>query len=48
LSSVTDLSTQNLAFTLGIDDYLCKPIVAIDLANRILNRLQRVQAWSQS
>lgn len=48
LSIVTDLNTQNLAFGVGADDYLCKPIVASDLANRIHNRLQRVRAYSNS
>lgn len=46
LSVMTDLNTQNLAFGVGADDYLCKPIVGSDLANRIHNRLQRVRAYS--
>ncbi|MFN6569315.1 response regulator [Dendronalium sp. ChiSLP03b] len=46
LSVLTDAKTQNQAFTLGADDYLCKPIMGVDLANRILNRLQRVRAWA--
>lgn len=44
LSVLSDRVTQNQAFTVGADDYLCKPVVGIDLANRILNRLQRVRA----
>lgn len=48
LSVLTDAKTQNQAFTLGADDYLCKPIMGVDLANRILNRLQRVRAWASS
>ena len=44
LSVLSDRVTQNQAFTIGADDYLCKPVVGIDLANRILNRLQRVRA----
>ncbi|PSB23933.1 response regulator [Stenomitos frigidus] len=44
LSVLNDRVTQNQAFTVGADDYLCKPIVGIDLANRILNRLQRIRA----
>ena len=44
LSVLSDRGTQNQAFTIGADDYLCKPVVGIDLANRILNRLQRVRA----
>ncbi|MFM7888979.1 MAG: response regulator [Pseudanabaena sp.] len=45
LSVLTDANTQNLAFGVGADDYLCKPIVGIDLANRIHNRLQRVRDY---
>ena len=45
LSVMTDVNTQNLAFSVGADDYLCKPIVGIDLASRIHNRLQRVKAY---
>ncbi|PZO43401.1 MAG: protein RcaC [Pseudanabaena frigida] len=45
LSVMTDANTQNLAFGVGADDYLCKPVVGIDLANRINNRLQRVRAY---
>ena len=44
LSSVSDTDTQNLAFSVGADDYLCKPIASIDLANRIRSRLQRISA----
>jgi DNA-binding response OmpR family regulator/HPt (histidine-containing phosphotransfer) domain-containing protein len=46
LSGITDQSTQNHAFTLGADDYLCKPVAGVDLANRILNRLRRARAWA--
>jgi DNA-binding response OmpR family regulator len=46
LSKLTDQTTQNHAFTLGADDYLCKPVTGVDLANRIHNRLQRVRAWA--
>jgi len=45
LSVITDPNTQNLAFSVGADDYLYKPVVGVDLANRILNRLQRVSTW---
>ncbi|MEE3717415.1 response regulator [Tumidithrix elongata RA019] len=48
LSIMTDMNTQNLAFSAGADDYLCKPVVGKDLANRILNRLKRVSAWVES
>jgi DNA-binding response OmpR family regulator len=46
LSGLSDTTTQNYAFSLGADDYLCKPVRGTDLANRILNRLQRVRAWA--
>ena len=44
LSVLSDRVTQNQAFTIGADDFLCKPVLGLDLANRILNRLQRVKA----
>ena len=47
LSAVSDRHTQNLAFSVGADDYLCKPITGIDLANRIRNRLQRISVYRQ-
>jgi DNA-binding response OmpR family regulator len=28
-------------FAIGADDYISKPVIASELANRILNRLQR-------
>ncbi|WGV26576.1 response regulator [Halotia branconii] len=46
LSMLTDAKTQNQAFNVGADDYLCKPVNAVDLANRILNRLQRMRSWA--
>ncbi|VEP12669.1 Protein RcaC [Hyella patelloides LEGE 07179] len=36
-----DEKTQHQAFAAGADDYICKPIIGSELANRILNRLQR-------
>lgn len=36
-----DEKTQHQAFAIGADDYLCKPIIGSELANRILNRLRR-------
>lgn len=45
LSVLTDLPSQNQAFSVGADDYLIKPIKGKELANRILCRLQRVRAW---
>lgn len=46
LSVFTDSSSQNQAFTVGADDYLCKPVIGSELAHRILSRLQRVQTWA--
>lgn len=45
LSALTDASSQQQAFTVGADDFLCKPLMGGELATRILNRLQRVQAY---
>lgn len=36
-----DAVTEQAAFDAGADDFISKPVVATDLANRILNRLQR-------
>ena len=38
-----DTETQNRAFAIGIDDFVSKPIIGQQLANRILNRLKRKQ-----
>ncbi len=46
LSVLTDSETTNQAFNVGADDYLCKPVKGVELANRILRRLQRVRAWA--
>ncbi len=45
LSALTDAPSQQQAFTVGADDYLHKPLMGGELATRILNRLQRVQAY---
>jgi DNA-binding response OmpR family regulator/HPt (histidine-containing phosphotransfer) domain-containing protein len=47
LSVLEDLKTQNKAFQVGADDYLCKPVMGDDLANRIVNRLQRIRSWTR-
>nr|MDJ0649678.1 response regulator transcription factor [Xenococcaceae cyanobacterium MO_188.B19] len=39
-----DEKTQHQAFAIGADDYIVKPVVASELASRIINRLQRVSA----
>ena len=41
LSVHQDEQTQNQAFNIGADDYICKPVTGSVLANRILNRLRR-------
>ena len=38
-----DAKTQQQAFKVGADDFISKPVVAKNLANRILNRLKRSQ-----
>jgi len=45
LSVLTDSISQKQAFSVGADDYLCKPLMGGELASRILNRLQRVQSY---
>lgn len=44
LSVLNDSASQHQAFTLGADDYLCKPVMGVTLANRILSRLHRMRA----
>lgn len=41
LSAHQDKKTQYQAFAIGADDYIYKPVLGSELANRILNRLQR-------
>ena len=36
-----DEKTQHQAFAIGADDYVTKPVLGAELANRILNRLKR-------
>ncbi len=36
-----DKKTEYQAFAIGADDYISKPVIASELANRILNRLRR-------
>jgi DNA-binding response OmpR family regulator/HPt (histidine-containing phosphotransfer) domain-containing protein len=47
LSAFADARTQHQAFAAGADDYLCKPITAQDLSDRIHRRIERIQAVSQ-
>lgn len=44
LSVLSDAASQQQAFTVGADDYLCKPMMGVALANRILSRLHRLRA----
>jgi DNA-binding response OmpR family regulator/HPt (histidine-containing phosphotransfer) domain-containing protein len=44
LSVFADAQTQHEAFAAGADDYLCKPITAQHLNDRIQQRLRRIQA----
>lgn len=43
-----DPQTQRQAFAVGADDYICKPIVGSELANRILNRLERSRFYKSN
>ena len=45
LSVHQDEKTQNRAFNIGADDYICKPVTGSVLANRILNRLRRSRSY---
>lgn len=47
LSAHQDENIQYEAFAIGADDYICKPVIASELANRILNRLQRSRFLKQ-
>jgi DNA-binding response OmpR family regulator len=44
LTAAQELSTQQQAFRAGADDYLCKPVPAGELAQRIRHRWARSQA----
>ena len=44
LTAHVDAKTQHQVFAIGADDYMSKPVVASELAARVLNRLQRVQS----
>ena len=44
LTAHTDAKTQHQVFAIGADDYMSKPVVAAELATRVLNRLERVQS----
>ncbi|MFE4104818.1 response regulator [Almyronema epifaneia] len=40
-----DAKTEGHAFSVGADDFVTKPVVAAELANRMLNRLKRSHAY---
>ncbi len=44
LSAATEPTIQQEAFSVGADDYLCKPMLGGELAWRIRHRLARIQA----
>jgi DNA-binding response OmpR family regulator len=46
LSVLNDAASQHQAFSVGADDYICKPVIGVALANRILSRLHRVRAYA--
>jgi DNA-binding response OmpR family regulator/HPt (histidine-containing phosphotransfer) domain-containing protein len=48
LTAAHDLITQQQAFRIGADDYLCKPVLGSELAQRIRYRLARLQAVTYS
>ncbi|MEA5468107.1 response regulator [Spirulina sp. 06S082] len=48
LTTHTDIETQNRAFASGADDFVNKPILGQELADRILNRLRRIQIYSET
>ena len=45
LSAVNDAIAQQEAFSVGADDYLCKPMMGSEIAWRIRHRLARLQAF---
>jgi DNA-binding response OmpR family regulator/HPt (histidine-containing phosphotransfer) domain-containing protein len=44
LSAIKDSISQQEAFKVGADDYLCKPVMGRELAQRIHHRLARLQS----
>ncbi len=45
LSAHTDTATRQQVFSIGVDDFLQKPIVEPELVARIMNRLERSQIY---
>ena len=43
LTALKDAHTQEQVFISGADDYIMKPVIAAELATRMLNRLERVR-----
>ena len=48
LTARADADIRKQVFAVGADDYVSKPVVAEELANRILNRLSRKQNQSEA
>jgi DNA-binding response OmpR family regulator len=48
LTAANDSTMQQQAFRVGADDYLCKPILGDELAQRVRHRLSRFQAVTYS
>jgi DNA-binding response OmpR family regulator len=48
LTATNDSKMQQQAFRVGADDYLCKPILGGELAQRVRHRLARLQAVTYS
>lgn len=40
-----DAETVNQVFSVGADDFVCKPIIGPELVTRIINRLERIKIW---
>jgi len=43
LTAYTDADTVNQVFSVGVDDFVSKPIVGPELVTRIINRLERIK-----
>lgn len=47
LTSLTDRETVVRIFAVGADDFVAKPVGEVELAERITNRIQRIEALTQ-
>jgi PleD family two-component response regulator len=48
LTATNDSKMQQQAFRVGADDYLCKPVLGGELAQRVRHRLARLQTVTYS